>query len=264
MGCAVRTECLADALDNRIEFGVWGGMTERERRALLAAPERAVLAAPARDRPRRAPAHRRGDDDRWRSDRRVAGRTLGRRVTARAAWPASRRRRRGRRRSRAARPGRARPAPGPAPGAPGTSGCAPVNRSRHRLLALARPAPGRRAAAAAAAVSACPPPSASASAAASARSADSARGAAVVHPVEHQPGQRHLLRGQPLDEVRRLAQRVPLRRRDHQERRPRRLQQLVRRVGALAEPAEHRVQRRHEGLDVAAAPGRRAPWSARR
>jgi WhiB family redox-sensing transcriptional regulator len=28
-------ECLADALDNRIEFGVWGGMTERERRALL-------------------------------------------------------------------------------------------------------------------------------------------------------------------------------------------------------------------------------------
>ena len=34
-GCSVRTECLADALDNRIEFGVWGGMTERERRALL-------------------------------------------------------------------------------------------------------------------------------------------------------------------------------------------------------------------------------------
>jgi WhiB family redox-sensing transcriptional regulator len=28
-------ECLADALDNRTEFGVWGGMTERERRALL-------------------------------------------------------------------------------------------------------------------------------------------------------------------------------------------------------------------------------------
>ena len=34
-GCPVRTECLADALDNRIEFGVWGGMTERERRFLL-------------------------------------------------------------------------------------------------------------------------------------------------------------------------------------------------------------------------------------
>lgn len=34
-GCPVKTECLADALDNRIEFGVWGGMTEAERRALL-------------------------------------------------------------------------------------------------------------------------------------------------------------------------------------------------------------------------------------
>lgn len=35
LGCEVRTECLSDALDNRVEFGVWGGMTERERRALL-------------------------------------------------------------------------------------------------------------------------------------------------------------------------------------------------------------------------------------
>ena len=34
-GCTVRTECLADALDNRIEFGVWGGMTDRQRKALL-------------------------------------------------------------------------------------------------------------------------------------------------------------------------------------------------------------------------------------
>lgn len=34
-GCPVRTQCLAEALDNRTEFGVWGGMTERERRALL-------------------------------------------------------------------------------------------------------------------------------------------------------------------------------------------------------------------------------------
>ena len=34
-GCPVTAECLADALDNRTEFGVWGGMTERERRALL-------------------------------------------------------------------------------------------------------------------------------------------------------------------------------------------------------------------------------------
>ncbi|QLQ14767.1 MAG: WhiB family transcriptional regulator [Micropruina sp.] len=34
-GCPVRCECLAEALDNRIEWGVWGGMTERERRQLL-------------------------------------------------------------------------------------------------------------------------------------------------------------------------------------------------------------------------------------
>ncbi len=34
-GCPVRTECLAEALDNEMEWGVWGGMTERERRALL-------------------------------------------------------------------------------------------------------------------------------------------------------------------------------------------------------------------------------------
>jgi WhiB family redox-sensing transcriptional regulator len=34
-GCPVVKQCLAMALDNRIEFGVWGGMTERERRAML-------------------------------------------------------------------------------------------------------------------------------------------------------------------------------------------------------------------------------------
>ncbi|ORV95354.1 transcriptional regulator [Mycobacterium interjectum] len=33
--CPVVAECLADALDNQMEFGVWGGMTERQRRALL-------------------------------------------------------------------------------------------------------------------------------------------------------------------------------------------------------------------------------------
>lgn len=34
-GCPVVAECLADALDSRTDFGVWGGMTQRERRALL-------------------------------------------------------------------------------------------------------------------------------------------------------------------------------------------------------------------------------------
>jgi WhiB family transcriptional regulator, redox-sensing transcriptional regulator len=35
MGCGVRLDCLADALDSGMRFGVWGGMTERERRAML-------------------------------------------------------------------------------------------------------------------------------------------------------------------------------------------------------------------------------------
>ena len=33
--CPVLLQCRADALDNRVEFGVWGGLTERQRRALL-------------------------------------------------------------------------------------------------------------------------------------------------------------------------------------------------------------------------------------
>ncbi|MER7929833.1 WhiB family transcriptional regulator [Streptomyces sp. NPDC096057] len=35
IGCPVRLDCLAYALDHREEYGVWGAMTERERRALL-------------------------------------------------------------------------------------------------------------------------------------------------------------------------------------------------------------------------------------
>ncbi|WP_083428533.1 WhiB family transcriptional regulator [Corynebacterium sp. NML140438] len=33
--CPVQLECLAEALENRVEFGVWGGLTERQRRAVL-------------------------------------------------------------------------------------------------------------------------------------------------------------------------------------------------------------------------------------
>lgn len=33
-GCDAVNDCLAHALDNNIETGVWGGRTERERRAL--------------------------------------------------------------------------------------------------------------------------------------------------------------------------------------------------------------------------------------
>ena len=33
--CPVLNECGAEALDNKVEYGIWGGMTERQRRALL-------------------------------------------------------------------------------------------------------------------------------------------------------------------------------------------------------------------------------------
>lgn len=33
--CPVMRECGADALDNQVEYGIWGGMTERRRRSLL-------------------------------------------------------------------------------------------------------------------------------------------------------------------------------------------------------------------------------------
>jgi len=46
-GCPVRTECLADALDNGIEFGVWGGMTERAACAAPAAPRGDLVARAA-------------------------------------------------------------------------------------------------------------------------------------------------------------------------------------------------------------------------
>lgn len=34
-GCPVREECLEHALVNRIDHGVWGGCSERERRRIL-------------------------------------------------------------------------------------------------------------------------------------------------------------------------------------------------------------------------------------
>lgn len=34
-GCPVKEECLEYALTNDIDFGVWGGLTERQRRTLL-------------------------------------------------------------------------------------------------------------------------------------------------------------------------------------------------------------------------------------
>jgi len=37
-GCEVRAECLQDALDHGERFGVWGGLSERERRVLARQP----------------------------------------------------------------------------------------------------------------------------------------------------------------------------------------------------------------------------------
>jgi WhiB family redox-sensing transcriptional regulator len=34
-GCPVRLDCLEFALEARVRFGVWGGMTEKQRRALV-------------------------------------------------------------------------------------------------------------------------------------------------------------------------------------------------------------------------------------
>ena len=72
----------------------------------------------------------------------------------------------------------------------------------------------------------------------------------AARAVDHQPGQRHLLRAQPLDEVRRLAQRVRLGRGDHQERRTPVLEQLEGALRPLPEAAEERVERGDERLHV--------------
>jgi WhiB family redox-sensing transcriptional regulator len=43
--CAVKDQCLSYALENRIDHGVWGGTSERERRRILKRQRLAVSAA---------------------------------------------------------------------------------------------------------------------------------------------------------------------------------------------------------------------------
>ena len=43
--CPVLTECRADALDNRVEFGVWGWLTERQTLGVKAGPPRVLGSA---------------------------------------------------------------------------------------------------------------------------------------------------------------------------------------------------------------------------
>lgn len=47
--CPVKQECLEHALVNRIDHGVWGGASERERRRILKRRRMAALAGAARD-----------------------------------------------------------------------------------------------------------------------------------------------------------------------------------------------------------------------
>jgi WhiB family transcriptional regulator, redox-sensing transcriptional regulator len=56
--CPVIAECLAEALDNQVEFGVWGGMTERQRRALLKQHPEVVSWSKFLRRPAQAAQHR--------------------------------------------------------------------------------------------------------------------------------------------------------------------------------------------------------------
>ena len=94
-------------------------------------------------------------------------------------------------------------------------------------------------------------PDCSRSAAVIAASADSSGAADGLRPVDDQARQRHVVVGEPLDEVRRLAQRVRLGCRDHDEGRAVGLEQRERLVRPLAEAAEEGVEGRDEGLHVA-------------
>jgi WhiB family redox-sensing transcriptional regulator len=45
-GCPAKGDCLEYALENRIDHGVWGGCSERERRRILKRRRQTLVAAP--------------------------------------------------------------------------------------------------------------------------------------------------------------------------------------------------------------------------
>lgn len=45
--CDQRIDCLREALENHERYGVWGGMTERQRRVLLRSPVQGCARPPA-------------------------------------------------------------------------------------------------------------------------------------------------------------------------------------------------------------------------
>lgn len=54
--CQVRIECLTEAMQSEERFGVWGGLTERERKALLRHPHKSPQDIAGPGRPTRLPA----------------------------------------------------------------------------------------------------------------------------------------------------------------------------------------------------------------
>ena len=277
-GCPVVAECLADALDNRTEFGVWGGMTERERRALLRRrPDvrswtellaQAKVGPPRVRSPDRPPAAPGGADHpcshAWlplqpadRSAPRVPAvapaSAVVRVVGVRPAQPAASAAPTSRSPSRSwmsvalagtvdiGTPGW--PADEPAHVTARAGGRGSARSACRRSSAGGEAGAGRRPASASAASSSC-----SAAAAPGCRSALARPSACMRLTTTPASGIPSLV--EPVDEVGRLAQRVALGGGDDDEGRRGLLEQGVGDVGALAEAAEHRVERRDEGLHV--------------
>ena len=247
--CPVRAECLAEALDNEIEWGVWGGLTERERRALLRKRPNVTswrqLLETAKSEHEAAVTVETAEIACQPSALTLARASRGSPAWA-CPWAASSSPMR-RKPVEVVHVGRQRRQHGG--GYVGMAGREPTGQP---LLALddAQPVgvqpeqPGRQAVVLAASELA------AARRRPSPRCADSSPGRLAAGAVDDQAGQRHPLLAQPLDEVRRLAQRVRLGRRDDQERRTPVLEQLEGALRPLPEAAEERVERGDERLHV--------------